>query len=94
MLTTLIPLSQLNLPPNLQNSEQIQPLVTAISLSNFVHQTLQKQPDLLAEWLAKFPTPDDCCNYTERLAKILARVENEEMLGGFCGNFATVNWLV
>lgn len=81
MLTTLIPLSQLNLPPNLQNSEQIQPLVTAISLSNFVHQTLQKQPDLLAEWLAKFPTPDDCCNYTERLAKILARVENEEMLG-------------
>ncbi|HDL3299364.1 TPA: hypothetical protein PW370_002381, partial [Mannheimia haemolytica] len=55
MLTTLIPLSQLNLPPNLQNSEQIQPLVTAISLSNFVHQTLQKQPDLLAEWLAKFP---------------------------------------
>ncbi|OOR98620.1 bifunctional glutamine synthetase adenylyltransferase/deadenyltransferase [Haemophilus paracuniculus] len=63
---------------NLAKFPENQPLVTAIAMSNFVADTLQKQPDLLRSWLAKLPTSEDCGNYTERLQAVLFRVENEE----------------
>ncbi|QLB18719.1 bifunctional [glutamate--ammonia ligase]-adenylyl-L-tyrosine phosphorylase/[glutamate--ammonia-ligase] adenylyltransferase [Mannheimia granulomatis] len=83
MLTNLLAQSQLCLNEqsvDLQNSEQIQPLVTAISLSNFVKKTLQKQPDLLHEWLTQAPTAQDCDNYSEHLTEILAQIEDGQSL--------------
>lgn len=81
MLTTLISQFQLDLPENLQNSEQIQPLVVAISLSDFVKKTLQKQPELLQQWIEQLPSLENCGHYANRLNKILAMVESEEQLG-------------
>ncbi|MDD0824713.1 bifunctional [glutamate--ammonia ligase]-adenylyl-L-tyrosine phosphorylase/[glutamate--ammonia-ligase] adenylyltransferase [Mannheimia sp. AT1] len=81
MLTPLIPQSQLDLPENLQNSEQIQPLVVAISLSNFVKNTLQKQPELLHQWIEQPPSIENCGHYASRLDELLTAVENEEQLG-------------
>ncbi|WP_373766458.1 bifunctional [glutamate--ammonia ligase]-adenylyl-L-tyrosine phosphorylase/[glutamate--ammonia-ligase] adenylyltransferase [Glaesserella sp.] len=63
---------------DLQNSNRIEPLVTAIALSDFVAQQLQKQPTLLIEWLETLPTIADCGNYTERLASALDTVKEEE----------------
>ncbi|MEG9498336.1 bifunctional [glutamate--ammonia ligase]-adenylyl-L-tyrosine phosphorylase/[glutamate--ammonia-ligase] adenylyltransferase [Mannheimia indoligenes] len=80
MLTTLISQSQLNLPADLQNSEQIQPLVVAMAMSNLVKQTLQKQPDLLEQWVHFPPTVEECSNYAIRLNELLATIENEEQL--------------
>lgn len=80
MLTTLISQSQFTLPADLQNSEQIQPLVVAMAMSNLVTQTLQKQPDLFAEWKNNLPTTNECGNYLSRLNELLVTVENEEQL--------------
>lgn len=81
MLTTLISQSQLDLPENLQNSEQIRPLAVAISLSNFVKLTLKKQPELLQQWIQQPPSLDNCGHYAYRLKEMLVKVENEEELG-------------
>lgn len=80
MLTTLLSQSQFDLPADLQNSTQIQPLVVAIAMSNLFKQTLQKQPNLLAQWINSPPTPNDCSNYAVRLNELLAKVEDEEQL--------------
>ncbi|MFA9616177.1 bifunctional [glutamate--ammonia ligase]-adenylyl-L-tyrosine phosphorylase/[glutamate--ammonia-ligase] adenylyltransferase [Mannheimia sp. E15BD] len=80
MLTTLISQSELNVPTDLQNSEQIQPLVVAMAMSNLVKQTLQKQPDLLEQWINSPPTVEACGNYPACLNELLATIENEEQL--------------
>ncbi|MGX2969944.1 bifunctional [glutamate--ammonia ligase]-adenylyl-L-tyrosine phosphorylase/[glutamate--ammonia-ligase] adenylyltransferase [Ursidibacter sp. B-7004-1] len=63
-----------------QNNPQISPLITAMAMSDFLTTQLQKQPELLAQWLAKSPTIDDCDRYSQRLQAILSAVENEEQL--------------
>ncbi|MDH2997389.1 bifunctional glutamine synthetase adenylyltransferase/deadenyltransferase [Pasteurellaceae bacterium LFhippo2] len=73
-------LAQHHLSADLQNSAQIEPVVKAIALSDFVYQQLQKQPELLALWLLKTPTIEDCDNYSERLQALLSAVMDEEQL--------------
>ncbi|MGX2949679.1 bifunctional [glutamate--ammonia ligase]-adenylyl-L-tyrosine phosphorylase/[glutamate--ammonia-ligase] adenylyltransferase [Ursidibacter sp. B-7004-1] len=63
-----------------QNNPQISPLITAMAMSDFVTTQLQKQPELLAQWLAKSPTIADCDHYSQRLQAVLSAVENEEQL--------------
>jgi len=65
---------------DLQNLAQNSPLALAQMLSPFVEQTLQKQPQLLADWQKQAPTPESTGNYAERLAQVLAMVEDEEAL--------------
>ncbi|MGX2973892.1 bifunctional [glutamate--ammonia ligase]-adenylyl-L-tyrosine phosphorylase/[glutamate--ammonia-ligase] adenylyltransferase [Ursidibacter arcticus] len=65
---------------DLQNNPQISPLITAMAMSDFVVTQLQKQPELLAQWLAKSPTIADCDNYSQRLQEVLSVVESEEQL--------------
>lgn len=65
---------------DLQNLAQNSPLALAQMLSSFVEQTLQKQPQLLAKWQKQAPTPESTGNYAERLAQVLAMVEDEEAL--------------
>ena len=65
---------------DLQNLAQNSPLALAQMLSPFVEQTLQKQPKLLAEWQKKVPIAESTGNYAERLAQVLAMVEDEEAL--------------
>ncbi|AUI65452.1 MULTISPECIES: bifunctional [glutamate--ammonia ligase]-adenylyl-L-tyrosine phosphorylase/[glutamate--ammonia-ligase] adenylyltransferase [Glaesserella] len=64
----------------LQNSAQIQPLVTAMAMSEFVVQQLQKQPELLKAWLEKSPTIDDCDYYAERIQAVISEIKNEDEL--------------
>ncbi|OOH89763.1 bifunctional glutamine synthetase adenylyltransferase/deadenyltransferase [Pasteurellaceae bacterium 15-036681] len=73
-------IAQHHLSADLQNSAQISPLVKAIALSDFVYQQLQKQPELLAQWLSKTPTIDDCADYSERLQAVLGTVTDESQL--------------
>ncbi|VTU06745.1 bifunctional glutamine-synthetase adenylyltransferase/deadenyltransferase [Actinobacillus indolicus] len=65
---------------HLQNIEQISPLVSAMAMSEFVTQQLQKQPELLQAWLKKQPTIEDCEHYTERLQAVISAVKNEDEL--------------
>ena len=65
---------------DLQNLAQNSPLALAQMLSPFVEQTLQKQPKLLAKWQKQAPTPECTGNYAERLAQVLAMVEDEDAL--------------
>lgn len=65
---------------HLQNIEQISPLVSAMAMSEFVTQQLQKQPELLQTWLKKQPTIEDCAHYTERLQAVISAVKNEDEL--------------
>ncbi|MDO4698192.1 MAG: bifunctional [glutamate--ammonia ligase]-adenylyl-L-tyrosine phosphorylase/[glutamate--ammonia-ligase] adenylyltransferase [Pasteurellaceae bacterium] len=67
-------------PHILQNLEVSHPLVTAVAMSDFVAKQLQKQPELLQQWLAKTPTIDDCDHYAERLQQILANIDSEAQL--------------
>lgn len=89
MLTTLLPtatqslstqLSALEIPFDLQNSVQIRLLATAMAMSNFVAQTLQKQPELLKQWWENLPTAASCDNYAERLREVLNEVVDEDEL--------------
>lgn len=64
----------------LQYSAQIPPLVRAVAMSDFVFETLQKQPELLFEWLQKPLTIEDCSQYAERLAVLTEKVEDEPTL--------------
>lgn len=89
MLTTLLPtatqslstqLSALEIPFDLQNSVQIRLLATAMAMSNFVAQTLQKQPELLKQWWENLPTAASCDNYAERLREVLNEVADEDEL--------------
>ncbi len=73
-------LVQHRLAADLQNSARIRPLVTAMAMSDFVTQQLQKQPELLAQWIEKYPTIEDCRHYAERLAAELVEVQDEEQL--------------
>ncbi|MGX2987070.1 bifunctional [glutamate--ammonia ligase]-adenylyl-L-tyrosine phosphorylase/[glutamate--ammonia-ligase] adenylyltransferase [Ursidibacter sp. B-7004-1] len=63
-----------------QNNPQISPLITAMAMSDFLTTQLQKQPELLAQWLAKSPTIADCDHYSQRLQAVLSAVETEEQL--------------
>lgn len=65
---------------HLQNTEQISPLVSAMAMSEFVTQQLQKQPELLQTWLEKQPTIEDCEHYPERLQAVISAVINEDEL--------------
>ncbi|MBV6523829.1 bifunctional [glutamate--ammonia ligase]-adenylyl-L-tyrosine phosphorylase/[glutamate--ammonia-ligase] adenylyltransferase [Ursidibacter maritimus] len=65
---------------DLQNNPQISPLITAIAMSDFVATQLQKQPELLVQWLVKSPSIADCDHYSQRLQAVLSGVENEEQL--------------
>ena len=65
---------------DLQNNPQISPLITAMAMSDFVATQLQKQPELLAQWLAKSPSIADCDHYSQRLQAVLSVVESEEQL--------------
>ncbi|MCK3655644.1 bifunctional glutamine synthetase adenylyltransferase/deadenyltransferase [Pasteurellaceae bacterium Macca] len=65
---------------SLQNRANITPLVQGIALSDFVAEQLNKQPELLRDWLRSPPTLADCGNYGERLAQWLTGVEEEETL--------------
>lgn len=89
MLTTLLPtatqslstqLSALEIPFDLQNSVQIRLLATAMAMSNFVAQTLQKQPELLKQWWENLPKAASCDNYAERLREVLNEVADEDEL--------------
>lgn len=64
----------------LQNSTVIRPLVRALMLSNFVVETLQKQPELLRKWLIDSPSIEQCCRYGEQIQALLVNVEREEQL--------------
>ncbi|WP_157394779.1 bifunctional [glutamate--ammonia ligase]-adenylyl-L-tyrosine phosphorylase/[glutamate--ammonia-ligase] adenylyltransferase [Ursidibacter arcticus] len=65
---------------DLQNNPQISPLITAMAMSDFVATQLQKQPELLAQWLVKSPSIADCDHYSQRLQAVLSAVESEEQL--------------
>lgn len=67
-------------PTVLQNSAQIAPLVRAIALSDFVYETLMKQPELFVQWLNTPPSLSDCDNYVERLAECLTSADEEWQL--------------
>lgn len=69
-----------SLPADLQKNPQNRPLVQAVAMSDFVAKQLHKQPELLAQWLAKLPTLADCDHYADRLAQLLQAVTNEEEL--------------
>ncbi|QGM80453.1 bifunctional [glutamate--ammonia ligase]-adenylyl-L-tyrosine phosphorylase/[glutamate--ammonia-ligase] adenylyltransferase [Otariodibacter oris] len=65
---------------NLQKTAMIQPLVTAIAMSDFVFQQLQKQPDLLIEWVQNIPTLSNVEQYKNELSQKLQAVDGEESL--------------
>ncbi|SUT86565.1 bifunctional glutamine-synthetase adenylyltransferase/deadenyltransferase [Actinobacillus ureae] len=73
-------LSELVAESYLQNSDKIRPLAIAIGMSNFVKQTLQKQPQFLQTWLVEYPSVANAGNYAERLATILGQVKDEAQL--------------
>lgn len=70
-------ISQHDFALDLQTLLANRPLITAVAMSDFVFQQLQKQPALLADWLAMPPTIDACSHYAERLAPLLAEVNDE-----------------
>ncbi|WGE92336.1 bifunctional [glutamate--ammonia ligase]-adenylyl-L-tyrosine phosphorylase/[glutamate--ammonia-ligase] adenylyltransferase [Actinobacillus genomosp. 1] len=65
---------------DLQNADKIRPLAIAVGMSNFVKQTLHKQPQLLQAWLAEYPSIAKVGNYAEHLAAVLAQVQDETQL--------------
>ncbi|ABN74063.1 bifunctional [glutamate--ammonia ligase]-adenylyl-L-tyrosine phosphorylase/[glutamate--ammonia-ligase] adenylyltransferase [Actinobacillus pleuropneumoniae] len=73
-------LSELLKESDLQNSDKIRPLAIAVGMSNFVKQTLQKQPQLLQSWLAEYPSVENTGNYAMRLATVLEQVKDEAQL--------------
>lgn len=73
-------LSELVKESDLQNSTKIRPLAIAVGMSNFVKQTLQRQPQFLQTWLAEYPSVANVGNYVERLASVLAQVQDEAQL--------------
>lgn len=73
-------LSELVAESYLQNSDKIRPLAIAVGMSNFVKQTLQKQPQLLQTWLVAYPSISKVGNYAQRLALQLENVQDETQL--------------
>lgn len=67
-----------SIPFDLQYSASIEPLVRAVMLSDFVYETLQKQPELLNLWITQPPTLNLYPDYRQHLAQILAPIEEEE----------------
>lgn len=63
--------------PDLQNSCYFAPLVRAVAMSDFVFDTLQKQPELLSIWLTTPPDEQNCSNYTVRVKALLEKVDDE-----------------
>lgn len=56
------------------------PLVRAVAMSDFVGETLHRQPALLVQWLATPPSLASCGQYAERLSEVVASVESEAAL--------------
>ena len=67
-------------PDEIATSFFWQQLQTALSLSDFVTEVLQKQPELLLQWWQTPPALENCNRYAERLGLLLADVEQEELL--------------
>ncbi|HBO39261.1 MAG TPA: bifunctional glutamine synthetase adenylyltransferase/deadenyltransferase, partial [Pasteurellaceae bacterium] len=55
-------------------------IAQAVAMSEFVAETLQKQPHFLHQCWQQTPVPSDCERYSERLSELLATTENEEQL--------------
>lgn len=72
-------LAQLILSSNLQNSAQIAPLVRAVALSDFLFDTLKKQPELLQSWLENLPTAENV-PFSVQLKQMLESVVEEAEL--------------
>lgn len=64
----------------LQNTEKNRPLAVAVGMSNFVKQTLQKQPLLLQTWLGESPSMANVGGYHQRLETLLSNVQDEVQL--------------
>lgn len=65
---------------DLQNSCHFAPLVRAVAMSDFVWNTLQKQPELLSIWLTTPPDEQNCSDYAERIGALLEKVDDEHSL--------------
>lgn len=70
-------LAQHNLSDEWQKKVAFIPLVQAVASSDFLFDTLQKQPVLLSEWLENPPCLSACSNYAGRLSRLVDRVERE-----------------
>lgn len=85
---SLFPLARQNLKTlldehhleHLQHSPKIEPLVTAIALSDFVYQQLGKQPELLKQWLTTPPQLNNFQHYHQSLTTALSQIDDEENL--------------
>ena len=55
-------------------------IALSVAMSDFVTETLKKQPHLLHEWWQRPPSLSDCADYSGRLNMLLATTENEEQL--------------
>ncbi|WGE32707.1 bifunctional [glutamate--ammonia ligase]-adenylyl-L-tyrosine phosphorylase/[glutamate--ammonia-ligase] adenylyltransferase [Actinobacillus genomosp. 2] len=73
-------LSELVKESDMQNADKIRPLAIAVGMSNFVQQTLKKQPQLLQMWLTEYPSIANVGNYAERLVTVLVLVQDEAQL--------------
>lgn len=69
---------QLNL--DLQKNPHFEALVNAVAMSDFLFDTLQKQPQLLQEWLSHPPCIDEGNQYANKLALELNNVRQESDL--------------
>ncbi|MDG6882394.1 bifunctional glutamine synthetase adenylyltransferase/deadenyltransferase [Phocoenobacter uteri] len=67
------------MPKNLQNPEKITPLITSIAMSDFVFKQLQKQPDLLLDWLQQFPILKTSNDYHSELSQRLENLTDEPL---------------
>lgn len=76
-----------SIPENLQNSVHFTPLVKAVAMSDFVENTLQKQPELVSFWLQNPPSFEQLGNYAERLNVLLESVGSEEQLHSVLRHF-------
>lgn len=68
---------QHSISTHLQNTQQITPLITSIAMSDFVFKQLQKQPELLIDWLQEIPNLKDKQYYKKILSLLLKNVTDE-----------------
>lgn len=66
-----------HLPLDLHKNRHFEPLVKAVAMSDFVFETLQKQPHLLAAWLHRPPNIEQSSDYATTLTALLAEVVDE-----------------
>ncbi len=68
---------QHSIAKNLQISEKITPLITSIAMSDFVLKQLQKQPELLIDWLQDLPSLKNKAYYEQTLSLLLENISDE-----------------